>query len=162
MRVRSVPSNSVSCMLDAQRVPTDRFKRGVPAQGESPQRRVLNYSCTRPDRAARPDHGAGLSPCARNTIREATSQARPSRQHAEHAVRRNRTRNAAGTCSGHRQRTRRRSVHRSVVGRVSPTTSGSSRSTRDCAFHTNACTRAREYVEAAEIINNTNRTVENS
>ena len=46
---RAVPSDSVSCMLGAQRVPTDRFKRGVPAQGESPQRRVLNYSCTRPE-----------------------------------------------------------------------------------------------------------------
>ena len=41
--------HSVSFMLGAQRVPTDRFKRGVPAQGESPQRRVLNYSCTRPE-----------------------------------------------------------------------------------------------------------------
>ena len=46
---RAVPSDSVSFMLGAQRVPTDRFKRGVPAQGESPQRRVLNYSCTRPE-----------------------------------------------------------------------------------------------------------------
>ena len=62
---------------------------------------------TRPDRAARPDHGAGLSPCARNTIREATSQARPSRQHAEHAVRRNRTAAQLATFSGHRQHSRR-------------------------------------------------------
>jgi len=48
-------------------------------------------------------HDAGLSPCARNTIREAISRDTPSSQHAGHAVRRNRTRSAAGTFSGHRQ-----------------------------------------------------------
>ena len=32
---RAVPSDSVSCMLAAPRVPTDRFKRGRPAQGKS-------------------------------------------------------------------------------------------------------------------------------
>jgi len=54
-----------------------------------------------------PAHDAGLSPCARNTIREAISRDTPSSQHAGHAVRRNRTRSAAGTFSGHRQRSRR-------------------------------------------------------
>ena len=60
-------------------------------------------------RAARVCHegGAGLSPCARNTIREAISRDTSSSQHAGHAVRRNRTRNAAGTFSGHCQRSRR-------------------------------------------------------
>ena len=53
------------------------------------------------------DRGAGLSPCARNTIRVAISRDTPSNQHAGHAVRRNRTRSAAGTFSGHRQRSRR-------------------------------------------------------
>jgi hypothetical protein len=38
---RAVPSDSVSCMLAAPRVPTDRFKGGVSAQGESAQRRGL-------------------------------------------------------------------------------------------------------------------------
>eukprot|EP00964_Phaeocystis_antarctica_P088631 scaffold56421_cov68-Phaeocystis_antarctica.AAC.1 len=42
------------------------------------------------------------------------------------------------------------SVHRSVVGRVSPTTSGSSRSTRDCAFHTYVRVRARDARECVE------------
>ena len=79
---------------------------------------------TRPDRArARPDHGAGLSPCARNTIREATSQARPSRQHAEHAVRRNRTRSAAGHLQRSPPAQPEASATRSVVDRVAPTTS---------------------------------------
>jgi hypothetical protein len=45
-------------------------------------------------------HDAGLSPCARNTIREAISRDTSSSQHAGHAVRRNRTRSAAGTFSG--------------------------------------------------------------
>ena len=54
-----------------------------------------------------PRPGAGLSPCARNTIREAISRDTSSSQHAGHAVRRNRTRNAAGTFSGHCQRSRR-------------------------------------------------------
>ena len=53
------------------------------------------------------ERGAGLSPCARNTIREAISRDTPSSQHAGHAVRRNRTRSAAGAFSGHRQRSRR-------------------------------------------------------
>jgi hypothetical protein len=59
-------------------------------------------------RAARVCHegGAGLSPCARNTIREAISRDTSSSQHAGHAVRRNRTRSAAGTFSDHRQRSR--------------------------------------------------------
>ena len=48
-----------------------------------------------------------ISPCARNTIREAISRDTSSSQHAGHAVRRNRTRNAAGTFSGHCQRSRR-------------------------------------------------------
>jgi len=38
------------------------------------------------------DRGAGLSPCARNTIREAISRDTPSSQHAGHPVRRNCTR----------------------------------------------------------------------
>jgi hypothetical protein len=52
-------------------------------------------------RAARVCHegGAGLSPCARNTIREAISRDTSSSQHAGHAARRNRTRSAAGTFS---------------------------------------------------------------
>ena len=53
------------------------------------------------------ERGAGLSPCARNTICEAISRDTPSSQHAGHAVRRNRTRSAAGTFSGHRRRSRR-------------------------------------------------------
>ena len=55
----------------------------------------------------RPSHDAGLSPCARNTIREAISRDTSSSQHVGHAVRRNRTRSAAGTFSGHRQCSRR-------------------------------------------------------
>ena len=47
-------------------------------------------------------HDAGLSPCARNTIQEATSRDTSSSQHAGHAVRKNRTRSATGTFSGHR------------------------------------------------------------
>ena len=105
-----------------------------------------NYRCglrctTRSNRAARvcPDHGAGLSPCARNTIREATSQARPSRQHAEHAVRRNRTRSAAASlapCLAPSAVTARSTAggighQKCVVDRVSPATSGSSTSTRE-------------------------------
>eukprot|EP00964_Phaeocystis_antarctica_P022120 scaffold12286_cov84-Phaeocystis_antarctica.AAC.1 len=39
---RAVPSDSVSCMLGAQRVPTDRFKRDVPAQGELTRIRPAN------------------------------------------------------------------------------------------------------------------------
>ena len=35
-------SDSVSCMLGAQRVPTDRFKRGVPAHGELTRIRPAN------------------------------------------------------------------------------------------------------------------------
>ena len=64
---------------------------------------------TRREQVARlfQDRGAGLSPCARNTIREAISRDTSSSQHAGHAVRRNRTRNAAGTFSGHCQRSRR-------------------------------------------------------
>lgn len=53
------------------------------------------------------DRGAGLSPCARNTIREAISRDTPSSQHAGHPVRRNCTHSAAGTFSGHRRRSRR-------------------------------------------------------
>ena len=85
-------------------------------------------------RAARVCHegGAGLSPCARNTIREAISRDTSSSQHAGHAARRNRTRSAAGTFSGHRQRSRR-ICHQKCGCRLSPTTSGSSRSTRDRA-----------------------------
>ena len=62
-----------------------------------------------PCAAARVCHerGAGLSPCARNTIREAISRDTSSSQHVGHAVRRNRTRSAAGTFSGHRQGSRR-------------------------------------------------------
>jgi len=44
-----------------------------------------------------------LARCARNNIRETMSQATPSNQHAGHAVRRNRTRSAAGTFIGHSQ-----------------------------------------------------------
>jgi len=64
---------------------------------------------TRREQVARlfQDRGAGLSPCARNTIREAISRDTSSSQHAGHAARRNRTRNAAGTFSGHCQRSRR-------------------------------------------------------
>jgi len=53
--------------------------------------------------AARVCHegGAGLLPCARNTIREAISRDTSSSQHAGHAARRNRTRSAASTFSGH-------------------------------------------------------------
>jgi hypothetical protein len=78
-------------------------------------------------RAARVCHegGAGLSPCARNTIREAISRDTSSSQHAGHAARRNRTRSAAGTFSGHRQRSRR-ICHQKCGCRLSPTTSGSS------------------------------------
>ena len=77
-------------------------------------------------RAARVCHegGAGLSPCARNTIREAISRDTSSSQHAGHAARRNRTRSAAGTFSGHRQRSRR-IRHQKCGCRLSPTTSGS-------------------------------------
>jgi len=78
-------------------------------------------------RAARVCHegGAGLSPCARNTIREAISRDTSSSQHAGHAARRNRTRSAAGTFSGQRQRSRR--ICEQKCGcRLSPTTSGSS------------------------------------
>ena len=57
-------------------------------------------------------HDAGLSPCARNTIREAISRDTSSSQHVGHAVRRNRTRSAAGTFSGHRQRSRWISHHK--------------------------------------------------
>ena len=49
-----------------------------------------------------PRSGRGLSPCARNTIREAISRDTRSSQpsmYAAHAARRNRTRNAAGTFS---------------------------------------------------------------
>ena len=53
------------------------------------------------------ERGAGLSPCARNTMREEIGRDTSSSQHAGHAVRRNRTRSAAGTFSGHRQRSRR-------------------------------------------------------
>ena len=78
-------------------------------------------------RAARVCHegGAGLSPCARNTIREAISRDTSSSQHAGHAARRNRTRSAAGTFSGHRQRSRR-ICHQKCGCRLSPKTSGSS------------------------------------
>ena len=50
-----------------------------------------------------------------------------SSQHAGHAVRRNRTRNAAGTFSGHTASAVGGSANGSRVGRVSPTTSGSSK-----------------------------------
>jgi hypothetical protein len=75
-------------------------------------------------RAARVCHegGAGLSPCVRNTIREAISRDTSSSQHAGHAARRNRTRSAAGTFSGHRQRSRR-ICHQKCGCRLSPTTS---------------------------------------
>eukprot|EP00964_Phaeocystis_antarctica_P039323 scaffold22485_cov70-Phaeocystis_antarctica.AAC.4 len=90
----------------------------------------LRLRCTtRPDRV----HGAGLSPCARNTIQVATSQARPSRQHAEHAVRRNHTRSAAGHLQRSPPAQPEASATRSVVDRVAPTTSGSSTSTRERA-----------------------------
>ena len=71
------------------------------------------------------ERGAGLSPCARNTMREEIGRDTSSSQHAGHAVRRNRTRSAAGTFSGHRQRSRR-ICHQKCGCRVSPTTSGSS------------------------------------
>ena len=82
---------------------------------------------TRREQVARlfQDRGAGLSPCARNTIREAISRDTSSSQHAGHAARRNRTRSAAGTFSGHRQRSRR-IRHQKCGCRLSPTTSGSS------------------------------------
>ena len=93
-------------------------------------RRVAGLTC----RVARVCHGrcAGLSPCARNTIRDAISRDTSSSQHAGYAVRKNRTRSAAGSFSAHRQRSRR-ICHRKCGCRVSPTTSGSSRSTRDRA-----------------------------
>ena len=82
-----------------------------------------------------PDHGAGLSPCVRNNIREATSQARPSRQHAEHAVRRNRTRSAAASLAPSAVTARSTAGgighQKCVADRVSPATSGSSTSTRE-------------------------------
>ena len=80
------------------------------------------------------ERGAGLSPCARNTMREEIGRDTSSSQHAGHAVRRNRTRSAAGTFSGHRQRSRR-ICHQKCGCRVSPTTSGSLRSTRNRAPH---------------------------
>ena len=60
-------------------------------------------------RAARVCHGrgAGLSPGAWNTIREAISRDTPSDPRRLHAFRKNRTRSATGTFSGHRQRSRR-------------------------------------------------------
>ena len=64
---------------------------------------------------------------------EAISRDTRSSQHAGHAARRNRTRNAAGTFSGHCQRSRRICENRSVVGRVSPTTSGSSNAAQSLA-----------------------------
>ena len=84
--------------------------------------------------AARVCHGrdAGLSPGAWNTIREAIGRDTPSGPHRLHAFRKNRTRSAAGTFSGHRQCSRR-ICHQKCGCRVSPTTSGSSRSTRDRA-----------------------------
>ena len=87
------------------------------------QARHRNSRC----RAARVCHerGAGLSPCARNTIRDAISRDTSSSQHAGHAVRKNRTRSAAGSFSGHHQCSRR-ICHRKWGCRVSPTTSGSS------------------------------------
>jgi hypothetical protein len=33
---RAIPSDSVSCMLAARRVPTDRFADGVPGAGREP------------------------------------------------------------------------------------------------------------------------------
>jgi hypothetical protein len=53
-----------------------------------------------------------------------------SSQHVGHAARRNRTRNAAGTFSGHCPSAVGGSANRSVVGRVSSTTSGSSKTPR--------------------------------
>ena len=50
---RAVPSDSVSCMLAAPRVPTDRFKRGVPAQGESPAPRSWKRRAARSRRVVR-------------------------------------------------------------------------------------------------------------
>ena len=38
---RAVPSDSVSCMLAARRVPTDRFADGVPGAGREPSAAVL-------------------------------------------------------------------------------------------------------------------------
>jgi hypothetical protein len=38
---RAVPSGSVSCMLAARRVPTDRFADGVPGAGREPSAAVL-------------------------------------------------------------------------------------------------------------------------
>ena len=72
--------------------------------------------CGRGSRPRSPAHGAGLSPCARNTIREAISRDTSSSQHVGHAVRRNRTRSAAGTFSGHRRRSRRICHQKRVSG----------------------------------------------
>ena len=50
---RAVPSDSVSCMLAAPRVPTDRFKGGVSAQGESPAPRSWKRRAARSRRVVR-------------------------------------------------------------------------------------------------------------
>ena len=60
---RAVPSGSVSCMLAAPRVPTDRFKRGVPAQGESPAPRPWKRRAARSQRVVR----RSLQPTRDNT-----------------------------------------------------------------------------------------------
>ena len=70
-------------------------------------------------------HDAGLSPCAQNTIREAISRDTPSGPRRLHAFRKSRTRSAAGTFSGHRQRSQR-ICHQKCGCPVSATTSGSS------------------------------------
>jgi len=95
-----------------------RSRRG--SRGRLPRLKVCSPSvcvsvCCRPrgltlQHRSRPRsraHDAGLSPCARNTMREEIGRDTSSSQHAGHAVRRNRTRSAAGTFSGHRQRSRR-------------------------------------------------------
>ena len=115
-----------------------RHRSRKPAPGANERncrcRRVARLTLPRCSRCH--EGGAGLSPCARNTtIREAISRDTSSSQHAActgHAARRNRTRSAAGTFSGHRQRSRR-ICHQKCGCRLSPTTSGSSRSTRDRA-----------------------------
>ena len=38
---RAVPSDSVSCMLAARRVPTDRFPDGVPGAGREPSASLM-------------------------------------------------------------------------------------------------------------------------
>ena len=81
----------------------------------------------------RSSHDAGLSPCARNTIREAISRDMSIEQPTcrtrcpKDPRTRSAARSAAGTFSGHRQRSRR-ICHQKCGCRVSPSTSGSLRS----------------------------------